>query len=139
MRVLFLEKATRSGHTGYVAILDTVAIAPSDGLLLRNPATEGLPTILSESLHTAAVCRLSRMTDYSKANCLQAGVVKALHGSFAHNGTSWLVTRDTGFHRFLSFRARSLRNQPPRLEILPARGPAPGDPRVGSTKFRRRM
>jgi hypothetical protein len=30
MRVLFLETATRSGHTGYVAILNTVAIAPSD-------------------------------------------------------------------------------------------------------------
>jgi len=40
------------------------------------------------------------MTDYSKAKSLQAGVVKALHGSFAHNDTSWrlLVTQDfTGF------------------------------------------
>jgi hypothetical protein len=33
MRVLFLERATRSGHTGYVAILHTVAIAPSENAL----------------------------------------------------------------------------------------------------------
>src|SRR5260370_19077652 len=32
MRVLFLERATRSGQTGYVAIVDTVAIAPSDAI-----------------------------------------------------------------------------------------------------------
>src|SRR5258708_23440674 len=32
MRVLFLERATSRGQTGYVAIVDTVAIAPSDAI-----------------------------------------------------------------------------------------------------------
>src|SRR5258708_7246945 len=32
MRVLFLERATRSGQTGYVGIVDAVAIAPSDAI-----------------------------------------------------------------------------------------------------------
>ena len=32
MRVLFLERATGSGQTGSVAIVDTVAIAPSDAI-----------------------------------------------------------------------------------------------------------
>jgi hypothetical protein len=41
MRVLFLERATRSGHTGYVAILDTVAIASSDGLTGIYSESEG--------------------------------------------------------------------------------------------------
>ena len=63
------------------------------------------------SLHTTAVCRLSRMTDYSKANSLQEGVVKALHGSFGHNGTGWPVTRDTRFDPVLSFRPRCVAEQ----------------------------
>jgi hypothetical protein len=67
------------------------------------------------------------------------GPVKALHGSFGHNATSWPATCDTRFDPVLRFKPRSERIQPPRLEILPARGPAPGDPRGGSTKFRRRM
>jgi hypothetical protein len=39
--VLFLERATRSGHTGYVAILDTVAIASSDRLTGSYSESEG--------------------------------------------------------------------------------------------------
>jgi hypothetical protein len=44
MRVLFLERATRSGQTGYVAILDTVAI----------PRVTGDAEVISVNLNSIA-------------------------------------------------------------------------------------
>jgi hypothetical protein len=59
MRVLFLERATRSGHTGYVAILHTVAIAPSDGQAVSN---QGEKAHCAKSRLSQATCLCSRVT-----------------------------------------------------------------------------